>query len=89
MEIIQDEKLSAEERLKENSNYLRGTILDSLANPLTGSVSPDDAKLLKFHGSYQQHDRDLETKVGTFVSIYGKGACYRRNSFSNTVACTR
>lgn len=60
MEIIQDEKLSAEERLKENSNYLRGTILESLANPLTGSVSPDDAKLLKFHGSYQQHDRDLE-----------------------------
>ena len=58
--IIPGKSLSQEEHLKEKSNYLRGTILDSLADPLTGSVSPDDAKLLKFHGSYMQHDRDLE-----------------------------
>ena len=31
----------------------------SLANPITGSITQDDAKLLKFHGSYMQDDRDL------------------------------
>lgn len=60
MEITQEQKVSPEEILKESSDYLRGTIVESLADPLTGSVSQDDAKLLKFHGSYQQHDRDLE-----------------------------
>ncbi len=53
------EKLSADERLKAGSNQLRGTILASLADPLTGAVAPDDAKLMKFHGTYQQDDRDL------------------------------
>lgn len=60
MEITHAQKVSPEELLKESSDYLRGTIIESLADPLTGSVSSDDAKLLKFHGSYQQHDRDLE-----------------------------
>ncbi len=54
------EKLSKEEGVKENSDYLRGTIAKGLGNPLTGAIAEDDAKLLKFHGSYQQHDRDLE-----------------------------
>lgn len=56
------EKLSKDEHIKENSNYLRGTILDSLQDPLTGALAPDDAKLIKFHGSYQQYDRDLESE---------------------------
>ena len=60
MEITQEQKLSEEERIKEQSDYLRGTIVESLANPLTGALTPNDAKLIKFHGSYQQHDRDLE-----------------------------
>jgi sulfite reductase (NADPH) hemoprotein beta-component len=47
------------ERIKAQSHFLRGTIVDSLADPLTGSVRPDDAQLLKFHGTYQQDDRDL------------------------------
>ncbi len=45
--------------LKANSDFLRGTIEQSLANPITGSITQDDAKLLKFHGSYMQDDRDL------------------------------
>lgn len=53
------EKLSADERLKAGSNYLRGTIETSLADTLTGSVVADDTKLMKFHGIYQQDDRDL------------------------------
>lgn len=51
-------KLSADEQLKAASDQLRGTILRSLADPLTGAVSDSDAKLLKFHGIYQQDDRE-------------------------------
>ena len=53
------EKLHPDERLKAGSNYLRGTIVKSLAEPLTGAVAETDAKLMKFHGIYQQDDRDL------------------------------
>ena len=60
MEVTELEKRSQEEFLKEESNFLRGTIQESLRNPLTGALTSDDAKLIKFHGSYQQHDRDLE-----------------------------
>ena len=47
------------ERVKEASDYLRGTIVQSLANPITGALADSDAQLIKFHGSYQQDDRDL------------------------------
>jgi len=53
------EKLHPDERMKAESNYLRGTIADSLLDPLTGAVTQTDAKLMKFHGIYQQDDRDL------------------------------
>ena len=56
----QNEKLSSDELLKEESNYLRGTLESSLKNDITGSLPFEDMKILKFHGSYQQHDRDLE-----------------------------
>lgn len=47
------------ERVKAASRHLRGTIAESLREPLTGAVRPDDGALLKFHGTYQQDDRDL------------------------------
>ncbi|PMS35811.1 sulfite reductase (NADPH) beta subunit [Trinickia symbiotica] len=53
------ERLSADERLKAGSDQLRGTIREGLADPLTGAVSANDAKLLKFHGMYLQDDRDV------------------------------
>ena len=49
---------SAVERIKAASRGLRGTIVESLANPATGGLADDDQHLLKFHGSYQQFDRD-------------------------------
>lgn len=52
--------LSTMEKLKYESNYLRGTLVQSLEDPVTGAISPDDTQLSKFHGIYQQHDRDLE-----------------------------
>lgn len=51
--------LSANEKLKADSNLLRGTLKQSLADAHTGSLREDDQVLLKFHGSYQQDDRDL------------------------------
>ena len=56
---MSEEKLSANEGIKTRSNYLRGTIAEGLANQVTGSLSDDDQQLIKFHGSYQQDDRDL------------------------------
>ncbi len=54
--------LSEDEALKQRSRYLRGSIVESLADAATGAVAADDAKLLKFHGSYQQDDRDLRNE---------------------------
>ncbi|MGN6280582.1 assimilatory sulfite reductase (NADPH) hemoprotein subunit [Frateuria sp.] len=51
--------LSELEHLKDNSRQLRGSIADGLADPVTGAIAEADTKLLKFHGSYQQDDRDL------------------------------
>jgi sulfite reductase (NADPH) hemoprotein beta-component len=47
------------ETLKANSRGLRGTLVESLADPVTGALREGDAQLLKFHGSYQQDDRDV------------------------------
>ncbi len=32
---------------------------ESLADPVTGAIADSDTQLIKFHGSYQQDDRDL------------------------------
>lgn len=56
---MSEKKLSANEGIKTRSNYLRGTIAEGLADLSTGSLCEDDQQLLKFHGSYQQDDRDL------------------------------
>ena len=50
---------SSVERIKQSSRLLRGTLAESLADPLTGAIREDDTALIKFHGSYQQDDRDL------------------------------
>ena len=53
------EKLPEAEIIKRESRYLRGTILESLADEATGAIADADTKLTKFHGSYQQDDRDV------------------------------
>jgi sulfite reductase (NADPH) hemoprotein beta-component len=52
-------ELSHVERIKRESRLLRGTLVESLADPLTGAIREDDTVLVKFHGSYQQDDRDI------------------------------
>ncbi len=54
--------LSEVEIVKDKSNYLRGTIEGSLTNEITGALYADDTHLIKFHGSYQQADRDLDSE---------------------------
>ncbi len=53
------ERLSPDETMKVESDQLRGTIAEGLAAPLTAAVPGDDIKLMKFHGLYQQDDRDI------------------------------
>lgn len=59
-DFINWSELSELERIKYESNYLRGTLVESLHDPITGSIAYADTQLSKFHGIYQQFDRDLE-----------------------------
>ncbi len=52
------DQLTHIEKVKLASNGLRGTIEESLKDELTGAIREDDQALLKFHGMYQQDDRD-------------------------------
>ncbi|MBC7889284.1 MAG: NADPH-dependent assimilatory sulfite reductase hemoprotein subunit [Ferruginibacter sp.] len=51
-------KLSAIEKIKLESDALRGSIRQSLQDEITGAIREDDQAVIKFHGMYQQDDRD-------------------------------
>ena len=55
---------SANEGIKANSRFLRGSIADGLLQVETGALSDDDQQLTKFHGIYVQDDRDLRAERG-------------------------
>jgi sulfite reductase (ferredoxin) len=57
--IIQKSKV---EVIKENSKGLRGSIAEELRKE-TGHFSHEDYQILKFHGIYQQDDRDLRQRL--------------------------
>lgn len=59
---MSEQKLSANEGIKTRSNFLRGTISEGLANEITGALAPDDTQVTKFHGFYQQDDRDIRSE---------------------------
>ncbi|WP_458118600.1 assimilatory sulfite reductase (NADPH) hemoprotein subunit [Paenibacillus sp. Z6-24] len=50
------------EDIKRNSQYLRGSLEETLKDPITGSIPEDDNRLMKHHGSYMQDDRDLRNE---------------------------
>src|SRR3954469_17184419 len=56
-------KLTRNEGLKENSPLLAGTIAETLADAAAEKYTEDNYEFLKFHGIYQQDDRD-KRKVG-------------------------
>ncbi|MBK5964155.1 sulfite reductase subunit beta [Thiocystis minor] len=51
-------QLHPNEDIKARSRFLRGTLAESLADDLTGAFAPADAQISKFHGFYEQDDRD-------------------------------
>src|SRR2546430_11654071 len=56
--MAEGNSLSPIEKIKQQSDGLRGTIEQSLEKEITGAISEDDQALIKFHGMYQQDDRD-------------------------------
>ncbi|MCG7999507.1 MAG: assimilatory sulfite reductase (NADPH) hemoprotein subunit [Candidatus Thiodiazotropha lotti] len=56
---MMDIKLNPNELIKANSRYLRGTLKESMADQATGALLADDAQISKFHGFYEQDNRDL------------------------------
>lgn len=54
--------LSDNERLKRDSNLLRGTIVEDLQDRLHAGFSADNFQLIRFHGMYQQDDRDIRAE---------------------------
>ena len=58
----QEKPFSDNERLKTDSNFLRGTILDDLEDSLTGGFRGDNFQLIRFHGMYEQDDRDIRAE---------------------------
>ncbi|MBT0315393.1 assimilatory sulfite reductase (NADPH) hemoprotein subunit [Morganella morganii] len=60
--LIVEGKLSDSERMKRDSNYLRGTIKEDLSNGLTSGFEGDNFLLIRFHGMYQQDDRDIRAE---------------------------
>ncbi len=55
-------KPSDVERIKEESNYLRGTLKEVMLDRISAGIPDDDNRLMKHHGSYLQDDRDLRTE---------------------------
>jgi sulfite reductase (NADPH) hemoprotein beta-component len=56
--------LSRNEGIKEASRGLRGGIAEGLNDVITGQLAEDDTQLTKFHGIYQQDDRDIRAERG-------------------------
>lgn len=56
--MLTEQKLSGIEKIKTQSNGLRGTLVESLQDEITGAIREDDQAVIKFHGMYQQDDRD-------------------------------
>ena len=61
--------LTHNEEIKEAIPTLAGTIAATLANPVADSFSGDDNQFLKFHGCYQQDDRDQRSGGKKFIMM--------------------
>jgi len=57
------------EEMKEAVPTVAGTIASALADQSTDHFSDDDAQFLKFHGSYQQDDRDLRKAGKKYIMM--------------------
>jgi len=62
---MSEKNQSPVERIKKASDGLRGTLKESIHDGLTGALYEDDQSLIKFHGLYQQDDRDRREERST------------------------
>ncbi|MEW6992179.1 assimilatory sulfite reductase (NADPH) hemoprotein subunit [Colwelliaceae bacterium 6441] len=60
--LIVEGKQADNERLKAESNFLRGTIVDDLNDQVTGGFTADNYQIIRTHGMYQQDDRDIRAE---------------------------
>lgn len=63
----QGKQLTRNEGLKENNPILAGTIAQTLADQNVDRFSEDDYEFLKFHGIYQQDDRDKRKVAKQYI----------------------
>ena len=61
---LPDAPYSDNERLKDQSDYLHGTISHDLTDGITGSFKGDNFQLIRFHGMYEQDNRDIRAERG-------------------------
>lgn len=61
-ELVVQGTPSDNERLKAESHHLRGTIETDLKDEITGGFNGDNFMLIRFHGMYQQDDRDIRAE---------------------------
>ena len=66
-------QLTHNEDIKEAIPTLAGSIASTLANGATDQFSGDDNQFLKFHGVYQQDDRDLRSAGKKFIMNWAEG----------------
>ena len=59
-----EKKLSPVEDIKAESRFLRGSIAEDLADSESDQFAKPNTQLLKFHGTYQQDNRDCRVKQG-------------------------
>ena len=59
---LPDTPLSGNEALKDRSDYLHGTIKDDLTDDFTGGFTADNFQLIRFHGMYEQDNRDIRAE---------------------------
>jgi sulfite reductase (NADPH) hemoprotein beta-component len=73
MSVVEPSKLTKNELLKHRVPTLAGNIAATLADPGLEKFSEDDEQFIKFHGIYQQDDRDLrKTGKKWLVMIRGR-----------------
>jgi sulfite reductase (NADPH) hemoprotein beta-component len=82
-------KLSRNEGLKESSPWLAGTIAQTLVDTSTDSFSTDNYEFLKFHGVYQQDDRDKRKLAKQFIFMVRTRFPGGRLSGPQYLACDR
>ncbi len=70
--VVDPSKLTKNELLKQQVPTLAGNIAATLADPAAVKFSEDDEQFIKFHGIYQQDDRDLR-KTGKKYMVMIRG----------------